>query len=251
MSALTTLLGPPSSGGRAHEVVQRVSEAIHLGLLSDGEQLPVEVELAAQFGVAPMTVREALAVLRQEGLVETRRGRNGGSFVRRPVSPAQEPLRRRLAGMTVSEIRDLVDEHEAVAGQSARLAAERASSVNVRRLFSLTEQLGAADSLGDRIRADCRFHIELSVAAQSSRLTRREVGLQAELSGLLWLADGPEIDVGTHVEDHHAIAAAVVSENGAEARRLAEEHVRRNLRRLTELHLRLSEEGAPREPSDP
>ena len=68
-------------------MVQRITEAIHLGLLADGEQLPVEVELARQFGVAPMTVREALAELRDQGLVETRRGRTGGSFVRRPAGP--------------------------------------------------------------------------------------------------------------------------------------------------------------------
>ncbi|MFV2176239.1 FadR/GntR family transcriptional regulator [Actinomadura sp. LOL_016] len=244
MSALAALLAPPTGAGRAQEVVQRISEAVHLGLLSDGEKLPVEVDLAAQFGVAPMTVREALAELRGQGLVETKRGRNGGSFVRHPKSPPIEPQRRRLAAMTVSELRDIVDEHQAVAGRSARLAAERASSVNVRRLFALTEQLRTAGDLGDRIRADCRFHIELSVAAQSTRLTRLEANLQAEVSGLLWLPLGSEIDLDAVVEEHHAIATAVVSENGEEARRLAEDHVAGNLRRLTALHLLLTEEGA-------
>ena len=244
MSGLHPLLAPAAAGGRADEVVDRISEAIYLGLLSDGEKLPVEVELAAQFGVAPMTVRDALALLRDQGLLETRRGRNGGSFVRRPQSPPVEPLVLRLTAMTVSQLRDLVDEHQAVAGQTARLAAERASSVNVRRLFTLTDQLGTAANLGARIRSDCRFHIELAVAAQSVRLTRREVGLQAEVSGLLWLPLGPEVDVTAHVEEHHAIAAAVVAEDGAEARRLAEAHVAGHLRRLTGLRLAVSREGA-------
>lgn len=244
MPSLSPLVGVVTPQGRADEVVQRVSEAINLGLLSDGEKLPAEPELAAQFGVAPMTVRDALATLREQGLVETRRGRSGGSFVRRPSAPAAEPLRQQLVSMSVSELRDLADEHRAVAGESARLAAERASAVNVRRLFSLTEQLGAASALGDRIRADCRFHIELAVASQSGRLTRREVGLQAEVSGLLWLPLGDDVDVAAHVAQHHAIAAAVVSENGSEARRLAESHVDRNLRRLTSLHLQLTSDGA-------
>ena len=103
MSSLSPLVPPTTSSGRADEVVQRISEAIHLGLLSDGEKLPVEVDLAAQFGIAPMTVREALADLREQGLVETRRGRSGGSFVVRPDAPPVEPLRQRLAAMTVSE----------------------------------------------------------------------------------------------------------------------------------------------------
>lgn len=242
MSGLTPLIAPAAGGGRADEVVQRISEAIHLGLLNDGERLPVEVELAAQFGVAPMTMRDALAALRDDGLVETKRGRNGGSFVRRPPSPPLAPLQNRLAAMTISGLRDLVDEHQAVAGQTARLAAERASSINVRRLFTLTEQLGAAEELGDRIRADCRFHIELAVASQSARLTRREVSLQAEVSGMLWLPPQVPSELAAIVEEHHAIATAVVAEDGAAARRLAEDHVAGNLHRLTALHLRVTDE---------
>lgn len=244
MSALSPLIGPATSANRADEVVQRIIEAIHLGLLNDGEQLPVEVELARQFKVAPMTAREALAELRERGLVETRRGRRGGSFVKRPAGPPITHLRNRLTELTVSELRDLADEHVAIAGQAARLAAERASAVNVRRLFGLTEQLGLATTLGERIRADCRFHIEIAIASHSERLTRREVALQAEVSGLLWLPVGPDIDVRRMVGEHHAIAAAVVSEDADKARQLAEEHVDANLRRLVTSHLLLTDEGS-------
>ncbi|GAA3528459.1 GntR family transcriptional regulator [Aeromicrobium flavum] len=247
MSGLTPLLSPSASGGRADEVVRRITEAIHLGLLADGERLPAETELAAQFGVAPMTMRDALAILRDEGLLVTKRGRHGGSFVQRPQSPPLDRLRQRLVAMTPTAIRDLVDEHAAVAGHTAKLAAERAAAPNVRRLFTLTEQLGSATNTGDRIRADCRFHIELAVASQSQRLTRHEVSLQAEVSGMLWLpsdgADGtpgPRADLEGVVAEHHEIATAVVAEDAERARRLAEAHVARNLRRLTDLHLHLT-----------
>lgn len=240
------LIGPVSSQSRADEVVRRVTEAIHLGLLSDGEQLPVEVELARLFGVAPMTVREALAELREQGLVVTRRGRTGGSFVRRPAGPPVEFLRQRLTEHTVTDLRDLVDEHRAIAGQAARLAAERAAQVNMRRLFALTDQLRTSGSLGDRIRADCRFHIELAIASHSERLTRREVSLQAEVSGLLWLPLGPPIDVEVVVAQHQAIASAVIAEDPDKARRLAEEHVDAELARMVSLHLLASDDrGGP------
>ena len=98
MSSLSPLIGPITSTSRADEVVQRIAEAIHLGLLNDGEQLPVEVELARQFGVAPMTVREALAELRatwpgrdpprtQGRLVRDAAGRTSGGVPPRPGSP--------------------------------------------------------------------------------------------------------------------------------------------------------------------
>ncbi|MFV0090700.1 FCD domain-containing protein, partial [Staphylococcus aureus] len=89
--------------------------------------------------------------------------------------------------------RDLFDEHTAVAGQAARLAAERAAPYAVRRLFALTDQLGAAESMADRIRADSRFHIQIAIASQSARLARREANLQAEVSGLIWLPHEPQV----------------------------------------------------------
>ncbi|MGW0157778.1 FadR/GntR family transcriptional regulator [Mycobacterium sp. NPDC003323] len=239
VSSLSPLVAPEAPVGRADEIVQRITEAIHLGLLDDGERLPVEVDLAAQFGVAPMTVRDALSTLREQQLVETRRGRSGGSFIRRPAGPPVEQLTQRLTQMSASDLRDLFDEHTAVAGQAAKLAAERAAPYAVRRLFALTDQLGAAATLGDRIRADSRFHIQVAVASQSARLARREANLQAEAAGLIWLPIGPDIDVHAHVEQQHAIAAAVASENATEARRLAEDHVMTQLARLTRVNLDL------------
>ena len=240
MSSLSPLVASESPLGRADEIVQRITEAIHLGLLDDGERLPVELDLATQFGVAPMTVREALATLRDQDLVETRRGRSGGSFVRRPAGPPVEQLTAKLAELSPSDLRDMFDEHTAIAGQSARLAAERAAPSAVRRLFALTDQLGSASTLGERIRADSRYFIQVAVASQSSRLARREANLQAEVSGFVWLPIDPGVDVAAYIEEKHAVATAIASENADQARRLAEEHVMGQLGRLTRVNFELS-----------
>jgi len=245
------LISPLAAAGRAEEVVQRVSQAIQLGLFVDGEQLPPETEFAAQLGVSAMTLREALATLRQQGLVETRRGRTGGTFVRRPSSPPVAVLRERLRGMTTSSLRDLIDEQFAVSGAAAKLAAARASGADVRRLYTLVRQLSVASTLGSRIRADSRFHIEVAQASQSERLTRLEVELQTQLAELLWLppdpADPAEATEATELIDHAAVSAehraiadAIAAEDGDTARMLAEQHVERNLRRLTALRLAMT-----------
>ncbi|HEX7164261.1 MAG TPA: FCD domain-containing protein [Trebonia sp.] len=240
-----SLISPLAAAGRAEEVVQRVSQAIQLGLFVDGEQLPPETEFAAQLGVSAMTLREALATLRQQGLVETRRGRTGGTFVRRPSSPPVAVLRERLRGMSTSSLRDLIDEQFAVSGAAAKLAAARASDADVRRLHTLVRQLSVASTLGSRIRADSRFHIEVAQASQSERLTRLEVELQTQLAELLWLPPEPaepaeptdQIDHAAVSAEHGAIADAIAAEDGDTARMLAEQHVERNLRRLTALRL--------------
>jgi len=236
-----SLISPLAAAGRAEEVVQRVSQAIQLGLFVDGEQLPPETEFAAQLSVSAMTLREALASLRQQGLVETRRGRTGGTFVRRPASPPLGLLRKRLRAMTTSSLRDLIDEQFAVSGAAARLAAARASAADVRRLGTLVRQLSAASALGSRIRADSRFHIEVAQASQSERLTRLEVGLQTQLAELLWLppeaAAAPAAAAAMEPLDHVAVAA----EDDDRARMLAERHVESNLRRLTAMRLAIAQ----------
>jgi GntR family transcriptional regulator, transcriptional repressor for pyruvate dehydrogenase complex len=238
-----SLISPLATAGRADEVVTRVSQAIQLGLFADGEQLPPEAEFAAQLGVSAMTLREALAALRQQGLVETRRGRTGGTFVRRPAPPPLSLLRDRLRALTASSLRDLIDEQFAVSGAAARLAAARASVASVRRLRTLAQQLAGAVALGPQIRADSRFHIEIAVAAKSQRLTRLEVGLQTQLAELLWLppepastADGAQpLDPVRVAGEHAAIADAIAARDGDQARALAEGHVERSRRRLTAL----------------
>jgi GntR family transcriptional regulator, transcriptional repressor for pyruvate dehydrogenase complex len=252
-----SLISPLAAAGRADEVVHRVSQAIQLGLFVDGEQLPPETEFAAQLGVSAMTLREALATLRQQGLVETRRGRTGGTFVRRPEPPSVAALCERLHGMTTSTLRDLIDEQFAVSGAAAKLAAARASGASVRRLHALVHQLSGATSLGSRIRADSRFHIEVAIASQSERLTRLEVELQTQLGELLWLppepvglapvSSGPAshgeatglLDPAVAAAEHAAIAEAIAAEDGDGARLLAERHVERTLQRLTAMRLAL------------
>jgi GntR family transcriptional regulator, transcriptional repressor for pyruvate dehydrogenase complex len=241
-----SLIAPLAALGRAEEVVLRVSQAIQLGLLTDGEQLPPEAEFAGQLGVSAMTLREALAMLRQQGLVETRRGRSGGTFVRRPTAPQLAALRDRLRAMTARELLDLTDEQGAVSGAAARLAATRASTVSVRRLLALADQLADSATTGARVMADSRFHIEVAIASKSERLTVLEVALQAKLTELLWLPFNAahvhltlDNDNDAAAAEHTAIATAIQAEDGSRARLLAEEHAEANLHRLTALRLAL------------
>jgi GntR family transcriptional regulator len=69
---------------QAHARIEAwLAEAIGEGVLRDGDRLPAEQDLAQVFGVSRMTLRQALAALEARALVERRRGRQGGTFVRR------------------------------------------------------------------------------------------------------------------------------------------------------------------------
>lgn len=67
------------------QIASSLAEAITEGRLAPGDRLPPERELAGQFGVNRLTVRQALADLQLRRLIRRRTGRNGGTFVADPV----------------------------------------------------------------------------------------------------------------------------------------------------------------------
>ncbi|WP_116203979.1 FadR/GntR family transcriptional regulator [Amycolatopsis circi] len=237
-SARLAMFAPLEQVGRAEAVAARLFDAITLGLLDDAEQLPSEAELAAQFRVSTVTVREALAVLRQQGLVETRRGRGGGSFVRTPDWPAQSSWAERLRLVSMAELRDFGDHYLAVAGSAAKLAAERSTPEDLERLRLTAEDLLGASG-PDATRAERHFHLEVAAAAQSPRLTNQEVQLQSEHGVLLWAPLGDKEACRGSYAEHQAIVSAIASADGDRARALTEDHLLGALDRLADLHLTL------------
>lgn len=241
LTALGAVLSPlDGAGPRTDAVVARISAAIGLGVMTDGEQLPSEIDLATQLGVSTVTLREALAVLREQGLVETRRGRGGGSFVRASADAVNIRALARLQELTVEELRDLGDEHFAIAGAAAVLAARRAVGADVARLRALTTRLADSDDPIRSRRADSRFHIEVAVCSQSARLTRSEVNLQAELSSMIWL---PQLELAprTQAVRHAALVDAIAAEDETTARALAEDTSAATVRQLIALRMEMTQ----------
>ena len=237
------VFAPLEVSKRADAVVRRLSEGIRQGLLVADEHLPSESDLAESFGVSPVTIREALTTLREQGLVVTRRGRNGGSFVRDVRGGTTDLLRERLCEVSPSELRDLADHYAAISGTSALLAADRAGEQEVALITASVSELARATDAPGRRRAESRFQVELAAAAQSPRLTRATISLQSEVGPLLWLATASEADRVEVLRRHRAILAAVVAGDGARARSQAVAHVYGALARAGALQLTLLAEG--------
>ncbi|WP_030711331.1 GntR family transcriptional regulator [Streptomyces sp. NRRL F-2580] len=82
------------------QIVHQTKQALRLGLLEPGDQLPTAREVVEATAINPNTVLKAYRELEREGLVEARRGM--GTFVRRSLggAPADSPLRVELADWT-------------------------------------------------------------------------------------------------------------------------------------------------------
>src|SRR5918998_4716642 len=90
-SGLHEVVLRPVRGHHAFEgCVEQLATAIRLGVYPVGSSLPAERELADRMRVSRATLREAIAALRQAGMVRTTRGRGGGTVVSyRPEAPAK------------------------------------------------------------------------------------------------------------------------------------------------------------------
>jgi len=97
------------------QIVQQVRQALRMGVLAVGDQLPSVREVVAATAINPNTVLKAYRDLEREGLVEARTGH--GTFVR-AVPPGPPPgthsrLLRKLAAW-VSEARTAGLDDEAI-----------------------------------------------------------------------------------------------------------------------------------------
>ncbi|WP_248763879.1 GntR family transcriptional regulator [Pseudarthrobacter sp. SSS035] len=236
---------PLATFDRGEEVGRRLKYAIELGVLEDGSQLPSESELAAKMGVSTLTLRAALAELRGRGLIETRRGKGGGSFVKASTGDIIQAERESLMAYSLDDLRDIREYWAFLAGSAAASAAERSGRLSLGRLASMAVKIASSEDSAQAIRDDSRFHIELAASSGSVRLTREEMAMQAEVGPLIWAAPAEN---GNAAAEHVSIVEAIRSGDGMLARALAEEHVRSDMNRVLDLRMSVD---ASREESFP
>lgn len=228
------LFAPLGSTDMPSAVVHRLRAAIGLGLLPDGKRLPKEADLATQLGVTTFALREALAELRKQGLLVTKAGKYGGSFVTYPAD-SEQLEQDELVELSSSELRDVGDWRLMLASHAAAMAAQRASESNIKMLDAYAVRVGEAESSLDARRAHGRFLLELSAAAQSMRMTRAEFAVHEQIDWLFGLALQTADERDAAAAGLAEIADGVRSRNPQQARAAAESYVSRLLGKLARL----------------
>lgn len=201
----TAAFSPIGDEGRTELVESRLVQAISVGAFTEGERLPSETELSGLLGVAVVTVREALGGLRHRGLIETRRGRNGGSFVRPSHGAVEEVNARALMEMPRVALADLGVLYEVVTAACAEYACQRATP---EELEVVARILAEARDLEPEVwrRRVTEVQLELAALSQSVRLTNEHVRVQTEFTPLLALQD---VDLTARLATHDALVAQI------------------------------------------
>ena len=156
-------------------VVEQIEEGILTGRFTQGERLPAERTMINDFGISRRTLREALRVLEQKGLIEIKTGSKGGSFVKRIATAHANQMSESLALLIRSRkisLDDLTEFRYDVEGISAKLAAERATKEDIQKLKSLlaeSQALLIAKEFNWKafFDVDRRMHLAVARAAQN------------------------------------------------------------------------------------
>jgi DNA-binding FadR family transcriptional regulator len=227
---------------RAHEyVAEQLRRHIGLGLVAAGEVLPSERELAEMFGVGRTTIQAALRLLAAHGLVESRRGRGGGTFV---VEPARDRagherllLEVRLAS---AEIEDALRYRRVVEEGVARLACLQATRADVRKLNLLRERMSTAASDLEFHRLDTEFHVLLGQASGSRLLREGTERARLKLNDAILVL--PESDVWHERSnrEHERIMRAVAARDQRAAVRAMRQHLEHTEKAIAALLVALS-----------
>lgn len=216
----------PVRGHHAFEAcVEQLATAIRLGVYPLGATLPPERDLAEQLAVSRATLREAMAALREAGLVETRRGRGGGTVVTlKPRSPSG----RRAARLTPARRRDWFDALEfrrIVESGAAYLAARTDLDQPAReRLETALAAVNGARRPAAHRQADSRFHLTVASLADSPRVIEAVTSVQSTLHEMLLTIPVLDTNIAHSDRQHAALVKAILAGDADRARRVMEEH---------------------------
>ncbi len=149
-------------------IIEQIRDAVLSGQVKPGDRLASEKELIAQFGVSKATMREALRVLEAMGLVEIRKGTQGGVFIAEvDMKTTIHSVMNFLHFRSVS-IKDITMLRFAIEPSVAHLAVINASEKDIERLRELAE-ITEGDEQADAAK-EISFHRYLARMSQNPLL---------------------------------------------------------------------------------
>jgi len=126
--------------GLMQEVVSQIQSEIIKRTFKPGDKLPSILALQEMLGASRGTLREALRVLEQKGLIEIRLGAKGGAFVRETTTkPVADGLGLLIRQMTIS-FDDLAEFRKEVESGLIRLVIERMTKAELKELKQLLKE---------------------------------------------------------------------------------------------------------------
>jgi DNA-binding FadR family transcriptional regulator len=207
-------------------VADQLRRHIGLGLVAAGETFPPERELARMFGVGRATIQYALRLLEAERLIESRRGRGGGTFVIGPQRDAQG-LERLLFELHLNreEIQQALAFRRVVEAGAVRLTCEQARPEELDAIQAANEAMERAVSELEFHRADTEFHLLIAKASHNDLLYASVERARLLLNSAILAQPESELWHDRIIKEHKAIIRAVRDRSPQRATRAIGTHL--------------------------
>jgi GntR family transcriptional repressor for pyruvate dehydrogenase complex len=231
-SLVAVLLRPVRATNAFEATVEQLGTAVRLGVFAAGDRLPPEREMARSMHVSRATLREAIAALRQAGLVTTRSGRGGGTVVAERPSRGEgaygsswQSLVRTVVAATPEQYREALVTRRVVEPGTAAIAAN--NDLTPRERGWLRETLQAVESAGTQEEyrlADSRLHLAVAKLSGSARLLGLVADVQRDLHDMLAAIPVLAVNIAHSNDEHRRIVDAVLAGDAEQARDVMECH---------------------------
>ena len=155
--------------------VEQIAERIRLGELDAGDRLPSERDLAASMQISRATLREAVRVLVDAGVLAVRTGSTGGIFVLSDYVPME--LLRSKSDLRLEEVAGVLEARRLIEPRVAQLAAVHAREVDYAGVQQTLDAQKALLARGDVLehedrflQLDTQFHLRIARATGNSTI---------------------------------------------------------------------------------
>lgn len=217
---------------------QSLAEVAHnqmLALIDDGSwsprsRLPSETELARRFGMSRPVIRQALAKLRDAGLIQSRQG--SGSFVIGPsINPEKPPENVLFPSIgSIADITAFVTFREGMEGEIAATAASKRTVEDLASIASVLTRFRDKRPLFERSQDDFAFHMAIARATGNPFYVNSLGSLREQMMmgmGLIWNFSADRHEFRNEVIDQHqAIYDAIERQDVEGARQSMRDHLR-------------------------
>ncbi len=161
---MNTAIKPLKRKNLADEVAAQLQELICSGKYEIGQQLPTEPELMQQFGVGRSTIREAVRLLVNGGLVRVQQGL--GTFIT-SKQPMAEPLSRRLHRAEYQDLNEVRLLLEVKIAEKAAIHRTKEDIAQMKDFLKQRHQHAKANNVEACMKADINFHTSIAVASKN------------------------------------------------------------------------------------
>jgi GntR family transcriptional repressor for pyruvate dehydrogenase complex len=163
-------------------IISEIVQHVKSGELKPGDKLPTEREMSLMFGVGRSSIREAIKGLVLSGYLESSQGK--GTFIRKDIPVNDLNLTNFQNALAAEQIIELMELREILECNAVKLAAERASSEDIRRMHEALERMQTCKAdIKKFYDPDFDFHVAIAKATHNEmicEMMKRIVGKSHE-----------------------------------------------------------------------